>query len=173
MSEEAAAAAPAKEEVAAAEEKPAVAEPAPAAEKSKKKRSRKQKDESEKEEKSEEPEAKKSKKKEAKKPVSNLARKKADPRYEQNGKGRYVSKKKSENGKRNVQARAIKCGRDLLKLDGQMVLLGRGKKGEHLLTLTRKVRQMLKDGLGDEEAREKVKEEAVKMLEEIQAEEKA
>ena len=165
MEAEPAAASPVEEKPAAAE--PAAAEPAaaePAAEKPKKKRARKPKDESE------EPEAKKPKKKEAKKPVSNLARKKADPRYEQNGKGRYVSKKKSENGKRNVQARAIKCGRDLLKLDGQMVLLGKGKKGEHLLTLTRKVRQMLKDGLGDEEAREKVKEEAEKMLEEIKAE---
>jgi len=124
---------------------------------------------------SEEPPKKKQSKKEAKKPMSNLARKKGDERYVQNGKGRYVSKKKSENGKRNVQARAIKCGRQLLCLDGQMVLLGRGKKGEALLDLTRKIRAALKEGLKDEEASEKFKAEAKKMVEEIKAaaEEKA
>ena len=46
------------------------------------------------------------------KPVSNLARKRPTT-YEQNGTARSVRPKKSENGKRNVQARAIKCGRDL------------------------------------------------------------
>ena len=124
---------------------------------------------------SEEPPKKKQAKKETKKPLSNLARKKGDERYVQNGKGRYVSKKKSENGKRDVQARAIKCGRQLLSLEGQMVLLGRGKQGEALLDLTRKIRAALKEGLKDEEASEKFKEEAQKMVEEIKAaaEEKA
>lgn len=160
------------EEAAAAAAAPAPVTPEKKATKPKKKRSRKE---------SEEPSAEKPeaaaesaeppKKKQAKKKVlSNLARKKADERYVQNGKGRYVSKKKSENGKRNVQARAIKSGRSLLKLDGQMVLLGRGKKGEHLLTLTRKIRALLKEGMKDEDAMEKLKEEAVGMIKDFEAE---
>lgn len=145
-------------------------ETGPAAKQPKKKRSRKEPKETEDRE-QEQAAPKKPKKEKPKKVLSNLARKKSDDRYVQNGKGRYVSKKKSENGKKNVQARAIKCGRKLLGLEGQMVLLGRGKKGEHLLQLTKTIRQMLKDGVTDEEAEKKCGEDAKKMVEEIKSEE--
>ena len=140
-------------------------EASPAPKPPKKKRSRKEPKEAK------EGEQEQATPKKQKKVLSNLARKKSDDRYVQNGKGRYVSKKKSENGKRNVQARAIKCGRKLLGLEGQMVLLGRGKKGENLLQLTKTIRQMLKDGVTDEEAEEKCVETAKKMAEEIKNEE--
>lgn len=85
------------------------------------------------------------------KPLSNLARKKADERYFLNGKGRYVSKKKSQNGKANVQSRAIRLARKVLGIKG-MVLLGKGDVGKKLLETTSAIRQMLKDGKTDEEA---------------------
>jgi len=154
-----------EEETGAAEEAPEKEEKAAEVKEEKpkpKKRARK-------EDKEEKPEKKA--KKAVKKAISNLARKKQDPRFEQNGKGRYVSKKKSENGRKNVQARAIKCSRQLLDLGGQMVLLGRGAKGVALLDLTRKIRSALKEGLTDEKAVEKFKEEARKMIESYKAEE--
>lgn len=83
--------------------------------------------------------------------LSNLARKKADERYYLNGKGRYVSKKKSVNGKANVQSRAIRLARKSLGIKG-MVLLGKGETGIKLLEATALIRQMLKDGKTDEEA---------------------
>jgi hypothetical protein len=91
--------------------------------------------------------AKKEKKMSAaqKKRLSVLARKKEDPRYYLNDKGRYVSKKKSENGKKNVQSRAIRLARKGLDVKG-MVLVGKGEVGSRLLKATSAVRQMLKDG---------------------------
>lgn len=97
--------------------------------------------------------AKKEKKMSAaqKKRLSTLARKKEDPRYYLNDKGRYVSRKKSENGKKNVQSRAIRLARKGLDVKG-MVLVGKGDVGSKLLKATNAVRQMLKDGKKDEEA---------------------
>ena len=113
-------------------------------------------EESEKEEKKETPK-KVSKKKEStkkkekkEKPLSKLARKKQDDRYFLNGKGRLVSKKKSENGKRNVQSRAIKIARKLLGLEGRMILLGRGAEGKALIRLTKNIREALKEGKEDD-----------------------
>lgn len=83
--------------------------------------------------------------------MSNLMRKKMDERYYLNGKGRYVSKKKSENGKKNIQSRSIRLGRKLLGLKG-MVLLGKGENGKALMDAARDLRQMMKDGKTDEEA---------------------
>ena len=117
------------------------------------------KEESEKEEKKEtpkkvtkkkEPTKKKEKKEKKEKPLSKLARKKQDDRYFLNGKGRLVSKKKSENGKRNVQSRAIKIARKLLGLEGRMILLGRGAEGKALIRLTKNIREALKEGKEDE-----------------------
>ena len=87
----------------------------------------------------------------AKKRLSALQRKKQDPRYYLNGKGRYVSKKKSENGKKNVQSRAIRLARKGLGIKG-MVLVGKGEEGKKLLNATSAIRQMLKDGKSDDEA---------------------
>jgi len=87
----------------------------------------------------------------AKKRISNLKRKKMDDRYYLNGKGRYVSKKKSENGKKNIQSRSIRLGRKVLGLKG-MVLLGKGDDGKALIKAAAEIRQMLKDGKTDEEA---------------------
>lgn len=116
---------------------------APAEEKPKKKRApRKKKEEAAEEE--------KPKKKE--KPLSKLARKRNDERYFLNGKGRLVSKKKSENGKKNVQSRAIKIARKLLGLSGRMVLLGKGAEGKALVQVTKGIREALKGGKSDEEA---------------------
>lgn len=97
--------------------------------------------------------AKKEKKMSAaqKKRLSTLARKKEDPRYYLNDKGRYVSRKKSENGKKNVQSRAIRLARKGLDVKG-MVLVGKGDVGSKLLKATNAVRQMLKDGKKDDEA---------------------
>lgn len=86
-----------------------------------------------------------------KKRRSALQRKKDDPRYYLNGKGRYVSKKKSENGKKNVQSRAIRLARKGLGVKG-MILVGKGEDGIKLLKATNAVRQMLKDGKTDDEA---------------------
>ena len=97
--------------------------------------------------------AKPEKKKKVPKKLSQRARKKADGRFKQNGKGRYVSIKKSENGKRNVQARAIKLARKLLGFQGRMILLGKAAEGKALLDLTRQIRKALKeDKKTDEEA---------------------
>ena len=104
------------------------------------------------------------------KPLSNLARKKADERYFMNGKGRYVSMKKSEIGKKNVQSRAIKMGRDILGLNGRMVLLNKGVEGKALLDLTRIIRQALKDGMDDAKAKEKFTPKGKEILEEKQRE---
>ena len=112
-------------------------------------------EETKEEEKTEKP--KKRKKKEnkkspaAKKRMSALQRKKQDPRYYLNAKGRYVSKMKSENGKKNVQSRAIRLARKGLGIKG-MVLVGKGEEGKKLLNATSAIRQMLKDGKSDEEA---------------------
>ena len=86
-----------------------------------------------------------------KKRLSTLARKKEDPRYYLNDKGRYVSRKKSENGKKNVQSRAIRLARKGLGVKG-MILVGKGEDGIRLLKATNAVRQMLKDGKTDDEA---------------------
>ena len=93
-----------------------------------------------------------SKKEKSPKPLSNLARKKADARYILNGKGRYVSKAKSENGKKNVQSRAIKMARTMLGLSGRMVLLGKEAEGKALLDLCGSIRESLKGGKSDSEA---------------------
>lgn len=87
-----------------------------------------------------------------KKPLSKLARKRQDERYYLNGKGRLVSKKKSENGKKNVQSRAMRLSRKLLGLNGRMVLIGKGDEGKALLELTASIRDTLKQGKSDEEA---------------------
>lgn len=86
-----------------------------------------------------------------KKRLSNLARKKADERYYLNGKGRYVSKKKSENGKKTVQSRAIRLARKCLELKG-MVLLGKGDDGIKLRDACAEFRALLKEGKSDEDA---------------------
>ena len=83
--------------------------------------------------------------------VSALQRKKADERYFLNAKGRYVSKKKSANGKINIQSRSIRLARKLLGLTG-MVLLGKGDQGKQLLAATAVIRTMLKEGKSEEEA---------------------
>lgn len=119
---------------------------APAEEKPKKKRAPRKK----KEEAAEGAAEEKPKKKE--KPLSKLARKRNDERYFLNGKGRLVSKKKSENGKKNVQSRAIKIARKLLGLSGRMVLLGKGAEGKALVQVTKGIREALKGGKSDEEA---------------------
>lgn len=144
--------------------------PAPAAEKEeepkkkkaapkRKRKAKEEKDESsesasgeEEAEATEESKPKKGRKKAAPKPMSRLQRKRADERYVMNGSGRWVSKKRSENGKRNIQSRAIKIARKLLKLEGRMVLLGRDAEGAALLDLTRLVRTQLKDGKSDDDA---------------------
>lgn len=123
-----------------------------------------------KEEGAEEAEGEKKGKKTAakKKPMSNLQRKKMDDRFYLNGKGRYVSKKKSENGKRNVQSRAIKAARDLLGLQGKMILLGKGPQGKALVELTRQIRSSLKEGMEDEKAKILHTDLSKKMLEDIE-----
>lgn len=143
---------------------------APAEEKPKKKRAPKRK----KEEAAEEGEEKKEKPKKKEKPLSKLARKRSDERYFLNGKGRLVSKKKSENGKKNVQSRAIKIARKLLGLQGRMVLLGRGAEGKALVQVTKGIREALKGGKNDEEAELLHTELSKKILEdEKKSEEKA
>ena len=67
------------------------------------------------------------------KTLSNRARKRQDERFRMNGKGRYVSIKKSENGKKNVQSRAIRLARKLLGFSGRMILLGKGVEGKALV----------------------------------------
>lgn len=144
---------------------------APAEEKPKKKRAPKRKKE---EATSEEGEEKKEKPKKKEKPLSKLARKRNDERYFLNGKGRLVSKKKSENGKKNVQSRAIKIARKLLGLSGRMVLLGRGAEGKALVQVTKGIREALKGGKSDEEAELLHTELSKKILEdEKKSEEKA
>ena len=107
------------------------------------------------------------------KPLSKLARKRNDERYFLNGKGRIVSKKKSENGKKNVQSRGIKIARKLLGLQGRMVVLGKGAEGKALIEVTRHVRECLKSGKCDEEAEAMHAEIAKKILgEEKKKEEK-
>tara|TARA_Y100000004_G_C8622361_1_gene289364 strand:- start:31 stop:471 length:441 start_codon:yes stop_codon:yes gene_type:complete len=102
------------------------------------------------------------------KKLSQRARKKADKRFKQNGKGRYVSIKKSENGKKNVQARAIKLARKLLGFQGRMILLGKAAEGKALLDLTRQIRKALKeDKKTDEEAEALFAGPAEKMREEF------
>lgn len=102
------------------------------------------------------------------KKMSQRARKKADKRFKQNGKGRYVSIKKSENGKKNVQARAIKLARKLLGFQGRMILLGKAAEGKALLDLTRQIRKALKeDKKTDEEAEALFSGPAEKMREEF------
>jgi hypothetical protein len=58
---------------------------------------------------------------------------------------------KSENGKKNVQSRAIRLARKGLGIKG-MVLVGKGEEGKKLLNATSAIRQMLKDGKSDDEA---------------------
>ena len=99
------------------------------------------------------------------KPLSKLARKRKDERYFLNGKGRLVSKKKSENGKKNVQSRAIKIARKLLGLSGRMVLLGKGAEGKALIQVTKGIREALKGGKSDEQAETLHTEIAKKILE--------
>lgn len=100
----------------------------------------------------EKPKKKRAAPKKKDKPLSKLARKRNDERYFLNGKGRLVSKKKSENGKKNVQSRAIRIARKLLGLSGRMVLLGKGAEGKALVQVTKGVREALKSGKSDEEA---------------------
>lgn len=88
----------------------------------------------------------------AQKPLSNRKRKMQDARFEKNPKGRYVSIKKSVNGKKNVQARAIKLGRKMLGFQGRMILLGKGKEGIALVDICRDIRLALKEGKTDEQA---------------------
>lgn len=132
---------------------------APAEEKPKKKRApRKKKEEA--------AEGAEEKPKKKEKPLSKLARKRNDERYFLNGKGRLVSKKKSENGKKNVQSRAIKIARKLLGLSGRMVLLGKGAEGKALVQVTKGVREALKGGKSDDEAEVLHTDIAKKILEE-------
>jgi len=84
--------------------------------------------------------------------MSQRKRKEMDERFEKNKKGRLVSKKKSENGKRNVQARAIKLARKLLGFEGRMILLGKGSEGVALVDLCRDIRTCLKEGKSDDAA---------------------
>ena len=157
---------PAAEAKVEAEEKPKVeVEAASAAEEKpkKKKAARKKKEEGEEE---------KPKKKD-KKPMSKLARKRNDERYFLNGKGRIVSKKKSENGKKNVQSRAIKIARKLLGMEGRMVLLGKGAEGRALVGVTKQIRESLKGGKADDAAELFHAEIAKKMLEEEKAKDEA
>ena len=91
-------------------------------------------------------------KKAAEKPLSNRKRKMQDSRFEKNPKGRYVSIKKRENGKKNVQARAIKLGRKMLGFQGRMILLGKGEEGIALVDMCKQIRETLKAGKTDEEA---------------------
>ena len=107
------------------------------------------------------------------KPLSKLARKRNDERYFLNGKGRIVSKKKSENGKKNVQSRAIKIARKLLGMQGRMVLLGKGAEGRALVDVTRQIRECIKAGKADDAAELLHAEIAKKVLEEEKAKEEA
>ena len=91
-------------------------------------------------------------KKAAEKPLSNRKRKMQDARFQKNPKGRYVSIKKRENGKKNVQARAIKLGRKMLGFQGRMILLGKGEEGIALVDMCKQIREALKSGKTDEEA---------------------
>ena len=85
------------------------------------------------------------------KTMSNRARKRQDGRFRMNGKGRYVSIKKSENGKKNVQSRAIRLARKLLGFSGRMILLGKGVEGKALVQLCRDIRTELKAGKSDDQ----------------------
>ena len=136
-----------------------------AEEKPKKKRAPKKK--------AEEGETKPEKKAKKEKPLSKLARKRNDERYFLNGKGRLVSKRKSENGKKNVQSRAIKIARELLGLTGRMVLLGKGAEGRALVSVTKGIREALKGGGEDEKVKVLHSDIAKKMLEEEKAKEEA
>ncbi len=139
---------------AASEGAPATATPEAATKKPRKPRAPRKKKEADPDAKEEKADVQENKEnvKPAKK-LSKIARKRSDERYFLNGKGRLVSRKKSENGKRNVQSRAVRLARDALGLTGRMVLLGKGVEGRALVKLTRTMRDCLKDGKTDDEAK--------------------
>jgi len=86
--------------------------------------------------------------------LNNLMRKKANPDlYVKTNRGRYVSKKKSELGKKNPQSLAIRGARDILGMGGKMVIINRGNDGKALHQLTGKIREHIKGGGSMESAR--------------------
>lgn len=63
----------------------------------------------------------------------------------------YVSKKRRENGQKNVQSQAVSLAYQLLNARGKYIELGTGESGKAMNALTAKLRQRLKDGMSKDD----------------------